>query len=255
MKRVVTVIPARHAATRLPGKPLADIHGRPMIEWVHRRVLDAGVEPRDVYVATDDERVAAAVKKFGGQPLMTSPDCASGSDRIAQAVKEIDCEFVLNLQGDEPLMPPNFIRALAQGVRAGDAEIYTVVAPLSDAAEYADPNTVKVVLNADEFALYFSRSPLPYFRDGKGSWGGPKQATVYKHFGLYGYRKDYLLDFAKRPESFLEQSERLEQLRALEAGERIKCLIEAGNAVSVDTPEDLEKVRAILKAAPDGVRS
>jgi len=254
MKRVITVIPARYGASRLPGKPLADIHGKPMIWWVHRRVLDAGVDPADVYVATDDERIRAAVAAFGGQAVMTSPSCASGSDRIAQAVRDIPCEFVLNVQGDEPLMPSRFIRALDQGVREDAAEIYTVVAPLTEPEEYPDPNVVKVALNAREEALYFSRSPLPYFRDTQGAWGGPKQATVYKHFGLYGYRKEYLVDFAARPESFLERSERLEQLRALEAGDRIRCLIESGNAVAVDTPADLERVRAILKDDPKAVR-
>lgn len=254
MNRTITVIPARYAATRLPGKPLADIHGRTMIEWVWRRVVDAGAAKGNIFIATDDDRVRTAVDKFGGQSIMTSPDCKSGSDRIAQAVKTLDCEFVLNIQGDEPLMPPQFIRALERGVREGNADIYTVVAPLIEPSEYADPNVVKVVLNRREEALYFSRSPLPFFRDSKGEWPGPKRATVYKHFGLYGYRKEYLLDFAGRPESFLETSERLEQLRVLEAGDKIRCLIESGNAVSVDTPEDLERVRALLKSDPAASR-
>jgi 3-deoxy-D-manno-octulosonate cytidylyltransferase len=245
VSRVIAVIPARYGASRLPAKPLADIAGKPMIEWVHTRVREAGLDPKNIYIATDDERIRAAVERFGGQCIMTSPECKSGSDRIAQAVDKIDCEFVLNIQGDEPVIPPAFIKALAAGVKTGEAQIVTVVAPILDAADYSDPNVVKVVLNRREEAIYFSRSPLPYFRDTAGRWPG-SGSTVYRHFGLYGYRKEYLLEFAARPPSYLEESERLEQLRALEDGDRIRCLIESGTSIGVDTPEDLEKVRKTI---------
>ena len=218
-----------------------------MIEWVYTRVREAGLDPKNIYIATDDARIRGAAGKFGAQCVMTSLDCKSGSDRIAEAVASIECDFVLNIQGDEPLLPPPFIRALAQGVRTSEAQICTVVAPIIEAADYADPNVVKVVLNHREEALYFSRSPLPYFRDSAGKWPGAEK-TVYRHFGLYGYRKEYLLEFAARPPSFLEESERLEQLRALEHGDTIRCLIESGTSIGVDTPEDLEKVRAIVAA-------
>jgi 3-deoxy-manno-octulosonate cytidylyltransferase (CMP-KDO synthetase) len=247
VSRVIAVIPARYGASRLPAKPLADIAGKPMIQWVYNRVREAGLDPKNIYIATDDGRIRDAAQKFGAQVVMTSPECKSGSDRIAQAVASIECEFVLNIQGDEPLLPPAFIRALAQGTRTGEAQICTVVAPIIDAADYTDPNVVKVALNSREEALYFSRSPLPYFRDTAGRWPGAEQ-PVYRHFGLYGYRKEYLLEFARRPPSFLEESERLEQLRALEHGDTIRCLIESGTSIGVDTPEDLERVRAIVKS-------
>ncbi len=246
VSRVIAVIPARYGASRLPAKPLADIAGKPMIEWVYARVREAGLDPKNIYIATDDERIRDAAQRFSAQCVMTSPECKSGSDRIAQAVASIHCDYVLNIQGDEPLLPPAFIKALAHGVRTNDAQICTVVAPIIDAADYADPNVVKVVLNQREEALYFSRSPLPYFRDSAGRWPGAEK-TVYRHFGLYGYRKEYLLEFAKRPPSFLEESERLEQLRALEHGDVIRCLIESGTSIGVDTPEDLEKVRRIVE--------
>jgi 3-deoxy-manno-octulosonate cytidylyltransferase (CMP-KDO synthetase) len=238
---IIAVIPARHASVRLPGKPLADIGGKPMVQHVAERAKEAGLVTR-VVVVTDHEEVAAAVRKFGGEAVMTPADLPSGSDRIAFFAKTLPGNPILvNVQGDEPFVTGAMIDAAARPL-VDDADVVTatVVAPISGAAELADPAVVKVAVALNGDALYFSRSPIPYNRD-----GGP--CTVYRHFGLYAYRRDFLLKVASWAPTPLETAEKLEQLRILEHGFRIR--VTAGNfeTVSVDTPEDLAKARKFYK--------
>lgn len=237
---IIAAIPARYASTRLPGKPLLEIHGRPMIEHVYRRALEAG-EIERVVVLTDDERIAEAVDRFGGHCEMTPPECPSGTDRIAHAARNWDAAGVVNVQGDEPLIDPGAIEAVARHLRnhPGDPMV-TLAAPVED-DDFENPNTVKVVLDRRGYALYFSRAPIPYPRN-------PHRAPQYKHIGLYGYRKETLLHLASLAPTLLEQSEALEQLRALEHGIPIRVLETTAAEPGVDTPEDLSRVRSRLTA-------
>lgn len=241
--KAVAVIPARYASTRLNGKPLADICGKPMIERVYA-VAKAARLLNDVIVATDDVRILKAVVAFGGKAVMTSVDHASGTDRIAEAIKEVEADIVVNLQGDEPTIEPEAIDAAIRPLLDDPAiDVATLKTEITVESEYLDPNVVKVVTDNDGFALCFSRSPLPYYRDGFKK----KTISPYKHIGLYVYRRAFLIEFAALPPSALELSERLEQMRALENGARIRVVETGANPVSVDTPEDLEKVRRIIK--------
>ena len=237
--RVAVVIPARYGATRLPGKPLAEIDGRPMIWYVWDKASRAKV-PSRVVVATDDERIASAVRGFGGEAIMTSPDCASGTDRVAEAARGMDEGIFINLQGDEPLMDPSVIDAVASPlVSDPDVSMSTAALPGVDPEEYARPSVVKVVIDAKGDALYFSRSPIPHYRDaGTGRFR--------KHLGIYGYRREFLFRVAALPPSPLEEAERLEQLRVLQAGYRIRVVDVGHDSVGVDTPEDLEAVEGRL---------
>jgi len=239
---IVAVIPSRYDATRLPGKPLADIAGRPMIEHVYRRTASArGVDA--VVVATDDERIAAAVRGFGGVVMMTGSSHRTGTDRIAEVAANLPCEIVLNVQGDEPLIEPETIEAVIAPLVADPMlEMSTVCVALLDRSDYANPNVVKVVKDRAGRALYFSRSPIPHLR-GRDSGSGP-----FKHLGLYGYRRTFLLTFATLPQTPLEQVESLEQLRALEHGYRIHTVETKYDSIGVDTPEDLERVRRQMLA-------
>jgi len=233
--RVAVVIPARYGATRLPGKPLAEIDGRPMIWYVWEKARRAKV-PSRVVVATDDERIAAAVRGFGGEAVMTSPSCASGTDRVAEAAHGMDEEVLINLQGDEPLMHPSVIDAVAAPlVSEPDVLMSTAALPQDDPAEFARPSVVKVVVDGRGDALYFSRAPIPHYRDtGTGRYR--------KHLGIYGYRREFLFRVAALPPSPLEEAERLEQLRVLENGHRIRVVDVAHDSVGVDTAEDLKAV-------------
>lgn len=240
--KIAAVIPARFASTRLEGKPLADICGKTMVQRVYERAQAAGLS--DVVVATDDERIFKAVKAFGGKAVMTSPLHTSGTDRVAEAAFAIDAEIIVNLQGDEPLIDPALIEAAVEPMRhVPGLAMSTLKTPITHEEEYLDPNAVKVVTDNDGFALYFSRSPVPFCR--KGFSGLPVPA--YKHIGLYVFRRDFLFEFTKMKPTPLEISESLEQLRALENGRRIKVVEVRYNPVSVDTPEDLERVRKIVK--------
>jgi 3-deoxy-manno-octulosonate cytidylyltransferase (CMP-KDO synthetase) len=236
---VAVVIPARYGATRLPGKPLAEIDGRPMIWYVWDRARRAET-PSRVVVATDDARIAAAVRGFGGEAVMTSPDCQSGTDRVAEAARGMDEEVIVNLQGDEPMMHPSVVDAVAAPL-VGDPGVLMSTAALlqDDPAEYGRPSVVKVVVDARGDALYFSRSPIPHYRDaGTGRYR--------KHLGIYGYRRDFLFRVAALPPSRHEEAERLEQLRVLENGHRIRVVDVAHDSVGVDTPEDLKAVEGRL---------
>lgn len=238
---VVAVIPARFASSRFPGKPLADLCGRPMIEHVYRRVARARTVGRTL-VATDDERILAAVRGFGGEAMMTGSQHASGTDRIAEAVAGIDCDVVVNVQGDEPLLDPAEIDAVVTPFHSvPDLAMSTAAVPISDPQDAARPTVVKVVCDAAGYALYFSRLPIPFFRDDL-----PPAGSHLRHLGLYAYRREFLLRFAALPPSRLERAECLEQLRALEAGYRILVVPVRNEAVGVDTPEDLERIRALM---------
>lgn len=237
---ILCVIPARYSSTRLPGKPLADIAGKPMIQHVYERSSLAKL-PSKVLVATDHPLVFEAVKAFGGNVLMTSDKHPTGTDRLAEvAEQEPAADLIINVQGDEPLIAPKVIDQLAQAfLEESQLSMATLMTEL-EAADYHNPAAVKVVTDLQDYALYFSRSLLPYPRNLKG-------VPVYKHIGIYGYRREFLLRYAKLAPTPLEQTESLEQLRALEHGYRIKVLKTKEQFIGVDTPEDLEKVNALLK--------
>jgi 3-deoxy-manno-octulosonate cytidylyltransferase (CMP-KDO synthetase) len=250
---IVAIIPARFASTRLPGKPLSDIHGRTMIERVYERARAAERIDR-VLVATDDERIAAVVTGFGGEARLTSPAHQSGTDRLAEAAAGLEAEIVVNVQGDEPMLDPAGIDAAVDALLADETlPISTLSLPLRSADEMLAPSVVKVVTNAAGDALYFSRAPIPHVRLGaQADWTGSAAAAVSrflarKHVGLYAYRREALLRFAALPPAPLELAEGLEQLRALHHGLRIRVVpLQGEAAVAVDTPEDLERVRALL---------
>ena len=239
---VVGAIPARYASTRLPGKALAPIAGRPMIEHVYRRARE--VEGLDrVIVLTDDERIRQAVEAFGGEAQMTPEDCASGTDRIAWAARTWTAAAVVNLQGDEPLVDPAAVRRLAQHLRRfPDDPLVTLAAPATR-RELEEPSSVKVVTDRRGYALYFSRAAIPYART-------PGVARPLKHIGIYGYQRRALLHMAELEPTPLERTEGLEQLRALENGMPIRVLEVTDSSPGVDTPEDLERVRRLVEAEP-----
>ncbi len=252
---ILAVIPARYGSTRFPGKSLVLIRDKPMIQWVYERTKRSRLVTR-VIVATDDERIRNAVAVFGGEAVMTSSAHPTGTDRIAEVVRSIDCDIVVNVQGDEPLIHPAMIdEAVAPLVQDPSIPMGTVCRKLEDAGEAFDPNVVKVVFNDDGFALYFSRAPIPWNRD---CWAGKnflKDLTLshrmYKHIGLYVYRRDFLLDFAKMPQTPLEAVEKLEQLRALESGHRIKTTVTEHESFGVDIPGDLSKILHRLEERRD----
>jgi 3-deoxy-manno-octulosonate cytidylyltransferase (CMP-KDO synthetase) len=243
---VLAVIPARFDSTRLPGKILADIAGKPMIEHVYRRAAAAS-RVHAVIVATDDERIAAAVRSFGGAALMTRPDHASGTDRIAEVVAALPCRAVVNLQGDEPLIEPDTINAaVAPLLDDPSLEMSTISRPFVSADEFRSPHVVKVVTNLAGDALYFSRAPIPASVLSVALDSLPSVARA--HVGLYVYRRDTLLKLAALPAATLELEERLEQLRALVNGITIRVVDTRHVAAGVDTPEDLERVRTMMLA-------
>ena len=235
----VGIIPARHASTRFPGKPLALIAGVPMVQRVFERTVQAK-RLSAVYVATDDNEIAAACEKFGAPVLMTRPDHPTGTDRLAEAAGRLDHEVIVNVQGDEPLIEGFVIDAAVEALLQDDeTPMSTVVHALPEDAR-DDPNRVKVVLDRAGFALYFSRSPVPYPR-------GPVAAT-WQHVGLYAYRRPFLLEFVDLPRTPAEQAEELEQLRVLEHGYRIRvAVVEGWHSVPVDVPEDVATVEARLR--------
>jgi 3-deoxy-manno-octulosonate cytidylyltransferase (CMP-KDO synthetase) len=253
---VVAAIPARYASTRFPGKVLAPIGGKPMIQHVYERVQKARYV-EEVLVATDDERIRAAVEGFGGHAVLTSPSHPSGSDRIAEAVADTEFEWVVNVQGDEPLLAPQDIDAAVLPLLGNpEIPISTMGKRIHLEQEFFDPNVVKVVVDAKGFALYFSRSPIPYNRAGweKLSEGEILQGThvevpgpSFKHIGLYVYRREVLTDLAATPPTPLELSEGLEQLRALESGYKIQVIETERDSIGVDVPEDILRVEEYLK--------
>jgi 3-deoxy-manno-octulosonate cytidylyltransferase (CMP-KDO synthetase) len=236
----------------LPGKPLADIVGRPMIEHVYQRAA-AAPSIDQVIVATDDERIVEAVERFGGIATMTRASHTSGSDRLAEVAAGLGCDVVVNVQGDEPMLDPRMIEeAIAPLRRDSIVDIATLRRRITNPKDFLDPNVVKVVVNREDFALYFSRSPVPFLRETDErphpAWLRESWCRLYKHVGLYAYRRDVLLAFAALQPTSLERAESLEQLRALEHGLRIKVIETSYESIGVDTPEDLERVRQLMAA-------
>lgn len=236
--RVAIIIPARYGSTRLPGKPLADIAGKPMVQHVYERALQVkGAE--QVIIATDDERVAEAVRRFGGQYVMTSADHPSGTDRLAEVMTQVEADIYINLQGDEPLVRPEDIEILAAGMVSDHSVSVGTLCHHINAEEACNPNTVKVVLASNGNALYFSRSPIPFPRERDA-------ATYLKHVGVYAYRREVLAEYASLAQPMIEHAEKLEQLRLLAAGYCIRAYHVEPTGPGVDTPECLEQVRAIM---------
>lgn len=249
---IIAIIPARYGSTRFPGKSLALISGKPMIQWVYERTKKSRLVNR-VIVATDDDRIAKAVAAFNGEAMMTSPTHPTGTDRIAEVAKGLDCSYVVNVQGDEPLIQPDMIdEAVAPLLDDPSIPMGTLCKKIEDREETFDLNVVKVVFDEKRFALYFSRAPIPWDRDG---WAGKNQepgvrsqmpgteSHMYKHIGLYVYRRDFLLSYSKMPPTPLEEIEKLEQLRALERGYKIKVVVTEHESFGVDIPGDLGKIQ------------
>lgn len=242
MNAAVAVIPARFGSTRLPGKALAEIGGVPMIVRVWQQTRKAGLLDR-VLIATDDERIARVVRAAGGEVEMTSSSHASGTDRIAEVARRVPADVYINVQGDQPFVAPGDIDAVVRIMNAEPTlSMATLGAPLFELDEWRNPNKVKIVCDNQGYALFFSRSPIPFFRDSNAVPPG-----ALRHVAVYGYRRDFLLSFAALAPGRLEQIEKLEQLRAMEHGYRIKVVASAAPSLEVDTPEDLE--RAISQAA------
>ena len=237
--KAVCIIPARYQSTRLPGKPLLDIAGKPMIQWVAERALRAKTVD-EVIVATDDVRIFATVESFGGKAVMTSSAHRSGTDRLAElAARMTDVDLIVNVQGDEPLIDPMVIDQLVESFNDRADILMATMMTQMDAVDYNNPAAVKVATTLDGFALYFSRAAIPYPRENTGK-------NLFKHVGIYAYRRDFLLTFAKWKPTPLEMAESLEQLRALEHGVKIRVLETPHASCGVDTPADLERVRLLL---------
>ncbi|MBM3249387.1 MAG: 3-deoxy-manno-octulosonate cytidylyltransferase [Candidatus Omnitrophica bacterium] len=239
---VIGVIPARFSSTRFEGKVLADILGKPMLQHVWERAKQA-IALDELIIACDDERVAGVAEGFGAKVAMTAKGHASGTDRICEVINPIDVKIVINIQADEPLVHPAMIDALA-GALLDDPEVFmaSVMKKIASPDEANDPDVVKVVADKDNFALYFSRAAIPYLARNSQV----KEPLYYKHIGLYAYTKDFLFIYRNSPASSLEKAECLEQLRVLEEGFRIKMIETKYETIGVDTPEDLEKVKAYL---------
>jgi 3-deoxy-manno-octulosonate cytidylyltransferase (CMP-KDO synthetase) len=244
--KITAIIPARYGSTRFEGKALADICGKPMIQHVYERTTRSSLVS-DVVVATDDERIAAAVRKFGGRVEMTSTGHETGTDRLAEVAGRIESDIIVNVQGDEPLIEPAMIdEAIEPLVGDGSIMMSTLKSRIKSLHDFLSPNVVKVVTDWEGFALYFSRSPVPNFRD---KWNDLKdekfssgKLLCYKHVGLYVYRREFLLQFSQMSPTYLELSEKLEQLRVLENGYRIKVVETSHDSIGVDTPADLAAV-------------
>jgi len=244
----IGIIPARFQSTRFPGKPLANLGGKPIIQWVYenaKKALD------HVFVATDDERIYQVVENFGGKAVYTSLNHQSGTDRCAEAAQKVaeslEFDVVINIQGDEPFIRPEQVEGLKACFDSPLAEIATLIKPITNAAEIANINRPKVVINKNQEAMYFSRSPIPFVRDSQPEeW--INQNTFYSHIGMYAYRFDILLELTKLPLGILEKAESLEQLRWLENGYRIKTAQTSFENIGIDTPEDLEEARKFLMA-------
>jgi 3-deoxy-manno-octulosonate cytidylyltransferase (CMP-KDO synthetase) len=241
---VLVVIPARYASTRFPGKPLASIAGKLMIQHVFEHVRLATV-PSRIIVATEDARIKTAVEAFGGEAILTRADHRTGTDRIAEVATHIPADIYINVQGDEPLIDPGTVDAVAAAMAEDESiQLATPCAAITLPGEIMDPNVVKVVQDFDGHALYFSRAPIPWVRD----TGDRVAARHWKHIGLYGYRRDALLEFPTLPPGELERIEQLEQLRWLENGFHMHLVETTYNAVSVDVPADIDRVEKLLHA-------
>ena len=237
--KTAVIIPARMGSMRFPGKVLADLGGKPVIQHVWENAMRSKAD--SVTIAADDPRVEQAVKAFGGHVVMTKPSHPSGSDRVWEAAQSNDAELIVNVQGDEPFLPHEVIDDLIDAMHGADAPAMgTVVLPCSRADIAANPNLPKVVLTTDDYALYFSRSMIPYLRE------GGEETEVYRHWGIYAYRRETLAKFVSLPEGRLERCEKLEQLRALENGIRIKVIKTTFDSIGIDTPDDLVRAQEFL---------
>ncbi len=237
LEKAAGIIPVRYGATRFPGKPLAAILGRPMIQWVYEGVKMSKLLKR-IIIATDDKRIIKAADGFGAEAVMTSTDHASGTERVAEAAAQVDAEIIINIQGDEPLVDGEMLDALVIALDDPSVPMATLMAKVTDMALLQDGHVVKVVTDKNGFALYFSRSPLPY----------QPPDHFFQHIGIYGYRKDFLMNFHRLPVSRLERIEQLEQLRVLENGLPIQMIEIRRPTLSVDTPRDIIKIEKFLKA-------
>ncbi|MFQ5866967.1 MAG: 3-deoxy-manno-octulosonate cytidylyltransferase [bacterium] len=243
--KIIGIVPARYDSKRFPGKVLADILGKPLIQRVYEQAKKVELL-HDVVIATDSEEIFKVVENFEGKAIMTSSNCKSGTDRLAEVATGLVADIFVNIQGDEPLISPEVISKVAQAlIEDKTIDIATVARKITTQEELNNPNVVKVVIDNNGFALYFSRAQIPYVRH-------PLELkslsfVSYKHIGLYAYRREFLLNFVRMEQGLLEKVEHLEQLRALENGYKIKVVITQYDSIGVDTQEDLEKVRKILK--------
>ncbi|MDD8014155.1 MAG: 3-deoxy-manno-octulosonate cytidylyltransferase [Acidobacteriota bacterium] len=235
MNSATGIIPARYQSSRFPGKPLALIQGRPMIQWVYEGALSAK-SLDSVIIATDDERIREAARGFGAPVVMTSPHHGSGTERVAEVASRLSTPFIVNIQGDEPLINGQMLDSLVQALRSEPVPMVSLMRKVQDIGLLQDPNRVKVVVDNLGFALYFSRSPIPYHATN----------DFFHHLGIYGYQRDFLLEFCKLAPSRLEQLENLEQLRALENGFKIKMVEVPFSTLSVDSPRDIIEVENCL---------
>ncbi|WP_194090465.1 3-deoxy-manno-octulosonate cytidylyltransferase [Vibrio hibernica] len=242
------VIPSRYQSSRLPGKPLADIAGKPMVQRVYDQAMQSGAER--VIVATDDARIQSVVESFGGEVCMTSPDHQSGTERLAEVIKKMaiaDAHIIVNVQGDEPLIPPSIIKQVANNLANSIAPMATLAVEITHESEVFNPNAVKVVTDKDGYALYFSRASIPWDRDAWASDPKIVKNALMRHIGIYAYRAGFINTYISWQPSALEQIESLEQLRVLWYGEKIHVAVaKEAPAAGVDTPEDLELVRKII---------
>ena len=251
--KILAVIPARWASTRFPGKPIANIHGKPMVQWVSEQAQSANLVT-EVVVATDDQRICDSVNNFGGKAVMTSPNHHSGMDRVAEVAKNSECDIVVNIQGDEPLIPPENIDLVINSLLSSPGlPVSTLMIAIRNRSEMFNPNICKVVVDDKGRALYFTRAPVPYNRDAwpddvhaKKDDGVNLEVLGYKHMGIYAYTKSFLLQVPKLKASRLENLEKLEQLRIIVNGYSIQVVETTHNSIGVDLPMDLDEVKQMI---------
>ncbi len=245
---ILGVIPARFASKRLMGKPLADLGGKPMIQWTYESAKKSKLLDK-ILIAVDDKRVYDVVESFGAWVMMTPDYLSSGSDRIAYAVKDLpDVEIVVNIQGDEPFIPGRMIdEAIAPLLFDDSIKVATLAKQIKTVEELKNPSIPKVVFDYENYALYFSRSPIPYIRDARSNLEKVRNYEIYKHIGVYVYRKETLLKFTEIPPTDLELAEKLEQLRFIEKGIKIKVVVTEFDSISIDTQEDLRRAKKYLE--------
>lgn len=239
MKIIVAVIPSRYQSSRFPGKPLTMIAGKTMIQRVYEQVRQS-IGVSRVVVATDDDRIYDAVKHFSGEAVMTG-NCSCGTERVYEAIKDYPCDIVINVQGDEPLIKPEMINELIAVFEDGSVAMATLCKEITETADINNPNIVKIVRDKNDNALYFSRYPIPFNRDGRND------VRYFKHVGIYGYKKDFLKEYVETEKTSLEMTENLEQLRVLESGYKIKVKETIYDSIGVDTPEDILKIEKQIK--------
>jgi 3-deoxy-manno-octulosonate cytidylyltransferase (CMP-KDO synthetase) len=240
VRQAIVIIPARYSSKRFPGKPLAPIAGVPLII----RVMQAAQKAQsvsEVYVATDDQRIAQAVELYHGRSYLSLKPHATGSDRVAELAATLECDYVINLQGDEPFISPDIIDRVVEALDSPDVLMSSASSPLKDQLDADNPNVVKVVLDNNFDALYFSRSRIPFTRSHDGT-----SASIYRHIGIYGFKREFLLKFAALERTQLEKCESLEQLRALEHGYKIRVIIKESDFVGIDSPDDIARAEKIL---------